>query len=107
VLVLRDILFLAVRRQIAAYALASHLPTIYAYREHVESGGLLSYGIDLRASYKRAAYYVDKILRGEKPADLPIEFPTQLELVINLTTAKALGIALPPSLLARADEVIE
>jgi ABC-type uncharacterized transport system substrate-binding protein len=107
VVVLRDILFLAVRRQIAAYALAAHLPTIYAFREHVESGGLLSYGIDLRASYKRAAYYVDRILRGEKPANLPIEFPTELELVINLTTAKALGIALPPGLLARADEVIE
>ena len=105
--ILRDTLFLAVRRQIAAYALAAHLPTIFAFREHVESGGLLSYGIDLRASYKRAAYYVNKILKGEKPADLPIEFPTQLELVINLTTAKALGIALPPSLLARADEVIE
>jgi len=92
---------------LAGAAATAHLPTIFAFREHVESGGLLSYGIDLRASYKRAAYYVDKILKGKKPADLPIEFPTQLELVINLTTAKALGIALPPSLLARADEVIE
>jgi putative tryptophan/tyrosine transport system substrate-binding protein len=107
VLVLRDILFLAVRRQIAAFTLAAHLSTIYAFREHVESGGLLSYGIDLRASYMRAAFYVDKILKGEKPADLPIEFPTKLELVINLTTAKALGITVPSSLLTRADEVIE
>ena len=107
VLVLRDTLFLAVRRQIAAFALAAHLPTIYGFREDVESGGLLSYGIDLRASYIRAAFYVDKILKGEKPADLPIEFPTKLELVINPTTARALGITVPPSLLTRADEVIE
>jgi putative ABC transport system substrate-binding protein len=96
-----------VRRQIAAFTLAAHLSTIYAFCEHVESGGLLSYGIDLRASYMRAAFYVDKILKGEKPADLPIEFPTKLELVINLTTAKALGITVPSSLLTRADEVIE
>jgi putative ABC transport system substrate-binding protein len=105
--VLRDSLFLTVRRQIAAFALAAHLPTIYGFREHVESGGLLSYGIDLRAFYMRAAFYVDKILKGEKPADLPIEFPTKLELVINLTTAKALGITVPGTVLARVDEVIE
>jgi putative ABC transport system substrate-binding protein len=105
--VLRDSLFVTMRRQIAAFALASRMPTVYAFREHVESGGLLSYGIDLRAAYVHAAFYVDKILKGEKPADLPIEFPTKLELVINLTTAKALGITVPPSLLTRADEVIE
>jgi putative tryptophan/tyrosine transport system substrate-binding protein len=105
--VLRDSLILKERRQVAAFALALHMPTIYAYREHVESGGLLSYGIDIRTSFMRAAFYVDKILKGEKPADLPVEFPTKLELVINLTTAKVLGITVPPSLLARADEVIE
>jgi putative tryptophan/tyrosine transport system substrate-binding protein len=107
VCILRDSLFLAVRQQIAAFALVSRLPTIYGFREHVESGGLLSYGIDLRASYVRIAFYVDKILKGEKPADLPVEFPTKLELVINLTTAKALGLTVPPALLSRADEVIE
>jgi putative ABC transport system substrate-binding protein len=105
--VLRDALFIVIRRQIAAFALASHMPTIYGFREHVESGGLLSYGVDLRSSYMRAAFYVDKILKGEKPSDLPIEFPTKLELVINLTTAKALGLIIPPTLLSRADEVIE
>ena len=107
VFVLRSAMFLAMRRQIAAFALVSRMPTIYTYREYVESGGLTSYGIDLRDSYRRAAYFVDKILKGEKPADLPIEFPTKLELVINLATAKALGLTVPPQLLARADEVIE
>jgi putative ABC transport system substrate-binding protein len=107
VYVLRDVMFVAMRRQIAAFALASRLPTIYAFREHVESGGLLSYGVDLRDAYIRAAFYIDKILKGEKPADLPIEFPTKLELVINLKTAKTLGITVPPQLIARADEVID
>ena len=107
VVVLRDTLFLALRRQIAALALASHMPTIYGFREHVESGGLLSYGIDLRAAYMRAAFYVDRILKGEKPADLPVEFPTKLELVLNMATAKALGLTVPQTLLATADEVIE
>ena len=107
VFVLRSAMFLAMRRQIAAFALVSRMPTIYTYREYVESGGLTSYGIDLRDSYRRAAYFVDKILKGQKPADLPIEFPTKLELVINLATAKALGLTVPPTLLARADEVIE
>jgi putative tryptophan/tyrosine transport system substrate-binding protein len=107
VLVLSDVMFVAMRRQIAAFALASRLPTVYNFREHVEDGGLISYGIDLHASYRRGAYYVDRILKGEKPANLPVEFPTKLELVINLATAKAIGIAVPPTLLARADEVIE
>jgi putative ABC transport system substrate-binding protein len=107
VIVLRDTLFMASRREIAAFALASHMPTIYGFREPVESGGLLSYGIDLRAAFVRAAFYVDKILKGGKPADLPIEFPTKLELVLNIATAKALGLSIPGSLLARADEVIE
>jgi ABC-type uncharacterized transport system substrate-binding protein len=105
--VLRDALFVAIRQQIAAVALASRLPTIYGIREHVESGGLISYGINLHESYVRAAFYVDRILEGEKAGDLPIEFPTELELVINPRTAKALGLVVPPSLLARADEVIQ
>jgi ABC-type uncharacterized transport system substrate-binding protein len=107
VVVLADAMFLSIRRQIAAYALASRLATVYAWREHVEDGGLISYGTDLRERFRRTAYFVDKILKGTKPADLPIEFPTKLELVINLTTAKAIGLTLPPTLLARADEVIE
>jgi putative tryptophan/tyrosine transport system substrate-binding protein len=107
VVVLADAMFLSVRKKIAAYALASRLPTIYAWREHVEDGGLISYGTDLSERFRRTAYFVAKILKGTKAADLPIEFPTKLELVINLTTAKAIGLTLPPTLLARADEVIE
>ena len=100
-------MFVNARRRIATFALASHLPTISIYREHVEDGGLISYGVDLRQNYWRAAYFVDKILKGAKPADLPIEFPTKVELVVNVTTAKAIGLTIPPTLLARADEVIE
>jgi putative ABC transport system substrate-binding protein len=96
-----------IRRQIGAFALASRLPTVNVFREHVEDGGMISYGVDLRRNYHRAAAYVDRILKGAKAADLPIEFPTKLELVINLATARALGITIPPMLLARADEVIE
>ncbi len=107
VVVLTDAMLLSVRRQIAAYALAAHLPTVFGWREHVEDGGLISYGTDLHYRFRRAAYFVDRILKGANPADLPIEFPTKLELVINLTTAKAIGLTLPATLLARADEVIE
>jgi putative ABC transport system substrate-binding protein len=107
VLVPGDAAFLAWRRRIAAFSLASRLPSVFSFREHVEAGGLISYGIDLRASYRRAAFYVDKILKGQKPADLPIEFPTKVGLVINVATATALGLSIPPILLARADEVIE
>jgi putative ABC transport system substrate-binding protein len=83
------------------------LPTIYGRRDFVEDGGLISYGINQRETYHRAAYYVDRILKGEKAADLPIEFSTKLELVINGATAKALGLKIPATVLARADEVIE
>jgi ABC-type uncharacterized transport system substrate-binding protein len=100
-------LFLAQGTRIVALALAARLPTIFAYRHDVEAGGLASYGINVRETFSRAAVYVDKILKGAKPGDLPIEFATKLVLVVNLKTAKALGLEIPPTLLARADEVIE
>jgi len=92
---------------IANLALAKRLPTVYGYREHVDAGGLISYGVNAPSCYRRAAYFVDKILHGTPAGELPIEFPTKIELVINLKTAKALGLAVPATLLARADEVIE
>jgi putative ABC transport system substrate-binding protein len=95
------------RKQIAEAAAAKRLPAVYGYREHVEAGGLISYGVNLNSCFRRAAYYVDKILNGTKPGDLPVEFPTNVELLINLKTAKALGLKIPPTLLVRADEVIE
>jgi putative ABC transport system substrate-binding protein len=107
VIVLRDTLFFTQRARLAASAMAVRLPTVYGFRESVEEGGLISYGISLPENFRRAADYVVKILKGAKPGDLPIEFPTKLELVINLKTAKALGIDVPPTLLGRADEVIE
>jgi len=106
-IVLQTSMLVSERRKIAALAAATRLPAIYGYREHVDDGGLVSYGVDLRACFRRGAYYVHKILKGVPPRDLPVEFPTKLELVINLKTAKALGLELPPTLLARADEVIE
>jgi putative tryptophan/tyrosine transport system substrate-binding protein len=107
VIVLRDTVFFNQRAAMAASAMAARLPTVYGFREHVEGGGLISYGINVSENFRRAADYVVKILKGAKPGDLPIEFTTRLELVINLKTAKALGIDIPPTLLARADEVIE
>jgi putative ABC transport system substrate-binding protein len=99
--------FLLDRARIAAAAAANRLPTVYGYREHVEAGGLISYGVNLDYCFHRAATYVYKILRGTPVSDLPIEFPTKVELIINLRTAKALGLEISPSLLVRAEEVIE
>ena len=95
------------RIRINTLALSVRLPTIHGYRDYVEAGGLMSYGANLPDLFRRSADYVDKILRGAKPADIPVEQPTKFDLVINLTTAKALGLDVPSSLLARADEVIE
>src|SRR3954452_1112564 len=102
-----DSFFNARRERIAALAIANKVPTIFAQREYAEAGGLMSYGESTREFYRRAATYVDKILKGAKPGDLPMEQPTRFFLTINLTTGKALGIELPASLLARADELIE
>ncbi len=95
------------RRRIVDFAAAQHLPAIYEARELVDAGGLMAYGPSLAAMQRRVATYVDKILKGAKPADLPVEQPTRFELVINLKTAKALGLTIPPSLMVRADQVIQ
>jgi putative ABC transport system substrate-binding protein len=94
-------------KELAQAATAKRLPSVYGYRQHVVAGGLISYGINVRWCFHRSAYYIDKILKGTKPSELPVEFPTKLELVINLKTAKALGLTVPMTLQARADEVIE
>ena len=95
------------RIRIHTLTLAAQLPTMHGFREYVEAGGLMSYGANFPDLWRRAAVYVDKILKGAKPADLPVEQPTKFDLAINLVTAKALGLDVPPSLLVRADEVIE
>jgi putative ABC transport system substrate-binding protein len=105
--VCQDLLTRANRLRINTLALAAHLPVMHASREFIEAAGLMSYGPNFVDSYRRVGDYVDKILRGAKPGDLPVEQPTKFELVINLITAQALGLRVPPSLLARADEVIE
>jgi putative ABC transport system substrate-binding protein len=107
IIVLQTSMLLSERKKIAELTAAARVPTIYGYRQHVESGGLISYGVDLRACFTRAAYFVDKILHSVPPANLPVEFPTKLEMVINLPVAKALVLTIPNSVLVRADTLIE
>ncbi len=102
-----DSLLFDLRPSIVQQMSLSHLPSFFGLREAVEEGGLMSYGEDLRLSYSRVAYYLDRIIKGQKPTDLPVEQPTKFELVINRKTAKALDIKLPASLIVQADEVVE
>jgi ABC-type uncharacterized transport system substrate-binding protein len=95
------------RELIVALAARHRLPAVYAFRYFATSGGLMSYGPDTTDPFGRAADYIDRVLKGEKPADMPVQAPTKYQLVINLKTAKALGVTMPPTLLARADEIIE
>jgi putative ABC transport system substrate-binding protein len=105
--VLNDPFVFTYRRIIVDAADGFRLPAIYGFREFVDDGGMISYGVNVSDTYRRAASYVDSVLKGEKPADFPVQLPTKFELVVNLKTAKALGRAIPATLLARADEVIE
>jgi putative ABC transport system substrate-binding protein len=107
VVVLVDGLFFNERNRIATLAAEKRLPTVYGFRDHVDVGGLVSYGVNLQENFHRSAGYVHKILKGARPGDLPVEFPTKLELFINNRVAKALGLIIPPSVLVRANEVIE
>jgi len=106
IVVIRDNIMNESRREIIAFAAKSRLPAMYPAREYVEDGGLISYGPDFSALYRRAAFYVDKILKGTKPAELPVEQPKKFEFIINLKTAKQIGLTIPPNVLARADKVI-
>ena len=107
VLVMQDTAFVLYRQRFADLAAKSRLPAAYGWKEHVETGGLMSYGASLRDLFRRGATFVDRILKGAKPGDLPVEQPTKFELVINLKAAKALGLTIPRSVLARADQIIE
>jgi len=100
-------LMAAIQKRIVGFALKSRLPSMYYSREAVNAGGLMSYGADRADSYRRVAYFVDRILKGAKPAELPVEQPTKFELVINLKTAKQIGLTIPPEVLARASELIK
>jgi putative ABC transport system substrate-binding protein len=106
-LVIADPLVNDNRGRIVAFAATHRLPAIYPYRTFVDAGGLMSYGADVSDLHRRAATYVDRVLKGAKPAELPIEQPAKFELVVNLKTAKALGLTIPPALLLRADDVIQ
>jgi putative ABC transport system substrate-binding protein len=106
-MVFGDPTLVAHKARIINFAARHHLPAIYGTEDHAEAGGLITYSPDYAAQFRRGAFYVDKILKGTKPADLPVEQPTKFELAINLKTAKALGLQIPPALLIRADEVIE
>jgi putative tryptophan/tyrosine transport system substrate-binding protein len=107
VIVLQSAMLLSLRIQIAELMAANRLPAVYGYRQHVDAGGLISYGVDLLWCYRRAATYVHKILTGSAPADLPVEFPAKLQMVVNLKAANELGISLPAQLLVRTSETIE
>jgi putative ABC transport system substrate-binding protein len=99
-------MFSSERRRLVDLAAKNRLPTVFPFRLYVDAGGLMAYGPDLADMFRRAATYVDKILKGTKPGDLPVEQPTKFELVINIKTAKALGLTIPQSVLGRADEII-
>jgi putative ABC transport system substrate-binding protein len=103
----RPPLMFANEKRIVGFALKSRLPSVYGSRGYVDAGGLMYYGADVADSYRRVAYFVDRILKGAKPADLPVEQPTKFELVINFKTAKQIGVNIPQSLLYRADKVIK
>jgi putative ABC transport system substrate-binding protein len=106
-LVLSDPMLNANRQRIADLAIETRLPAIYEFREFVEAGGLMSYGTDIVAVYRRLGIYVDKIIKGTKPSELPVELPTNFEMIVNLKTAKQIGLTIPPNVLARADRVIK
>jgi putative ABC transport system substrate-binding protein len=105
--VLADNMFFSEASRIISLAEATRMPAIHGFREHVERGGLISYGVSVPENFRRAAYFVDRVLKGSKPGDLPIELPTKMELAINLKAARGLGIEIPANLLYTADAVIE